>query len=130
MRRLRGYTYNRGLYRSRKGVILGVCRGLADYFDLNVFWIRIILLFMLVISGIWPMLLLYFIASLLMKPEPVKPIDTEEEKEFYDSYTESRQRAASRLNRRYHDLDRRIRRMEDVVTAREFDWDSKLNGEP
>jgi phage shock protein C len=129
MSRLRRYTYNRGFYRSRTGVILGVCRGLADYFDLNVFWIRIILLFMLVISGIWPTLLLYFIASLLMKPEPVKPIDTEEEKEFYDSYTESRQRAASRLKRRYQNLDRRIRRMEDVVTAREFDWDSKLNGE-
>jgi phage shock protein C len=129
MSRLRRYTHKRGFYRSRNGVILGVCRGLADYFDLNVFWIRIILLFMLVISGIWPMLLLYFIASLLMKPEPVKPIDTEEEKEFYDSYTESPQRAASRLKRRYHDLDRRIRRMEDVVTAREFDWDSKLNGE-
>jgi phage shock protein C len=129
MSRLRRYTYNRGFYRSRTGVILGVCRGLADYFDLNVFWIRIILLFMLVISGIWPVLLLYFIASLLMKPEPVKPVDTEEEKEFYDSYADSSQRAASRIKRRCHNLEKRIRRMEDVVTAREFDWDSKLNGD-
>ena len=30
----------RGLYRSRNGVILGVCRGIADYFDLSAFWIR------------------------------------------------------------------------------------------
>ena len=128
MSRLR-YRYNRGFYRSRSGLILGVCRGLADYFDLKVFWIRIVFLFMLVVSGIWPILLLYFIASLLMKPEPVKPIDTEDAKEFYDSYADSRQRAASRIKRRYHNLEGRIRRMEDVVTAREFDWDSKLNGE-
>jgi len=126
MSRLR---YNRGFYRSRRGLILGVCRGLANYFDLNVFWVRVVFLLMLVVSGLWPILLLYFIASLLMKPEPVKPIDTEEAKEFYDSYADSRQRAASRIKRRYHNLERRIRRMEDVVTAREFDWDSKLNGE-
>jgi phage shock protein C len=74
------------------------------------------------------MLFIYIVAALLMKPEPVRPLDTEEEKEFYDSYTDSRERAASRIKRRYHDLERRIRRMESVVTAREFDWDSKLNG--
>ncbi|HHP7233096.1 MAG TPA: PspC domain-containing protein, partial [Desulfobacterales bacterium] len=33
--------YQRGLYRSRNGVILGVCRGIADHFDFSVFWIRL-----------------------------------------------------------------------------------------
>jgi phage shock protein C len=122
------YVYNRGCYRSRRGVILGVCRGLAECFDLKVFWIRTIFVLLLLISGLWPMLFIYLIASLIMKPEPVRPLDTEEAKEFYDSYADSRQRAASRIKRRYHDLDRRIRRMEDVVTAREFDWDQKFNG--
>ncbi|MBP1742726.1 MAG: pspC [Deltaproteobacteria bacterium] len=31
-----------GLYRSRKGAILGVCRGIAEYFDFSVFWTRAI----------------------------------------------------------------------------------------
>ena len=123
-----GLRYNRGCYRSRKGIILGVCRGLADYFNLKVFWVRVIFLLLFLVSGVWPMLFIYIVASLLMKPEPVRPLGTAEEKEFYDSYTDSRERAASRIKRRYHDLERRIRRMEDVVTAREFDWDSKLNG--
>jgi phage shock protein C len=121
------YEYNRGFYRSRHGVILGVCRGLADYFDLKVFWIRVIFIFLLLVSGVWPMLIIYLIASLIMKPEPVRPLDSEGEKEFYDSYTDSRHRAASRIKRRYHDLERRIRRMEDVVTGREFDWHRKFN---
>lgn len=120
--------HTRGFYRSRDGVILGVCRGLADFFDLKVFWIRVIFLFLFIISGVWPMLVIYFVASLLMKPEPVRPLETEEEKEFYDSYTASRQRASSRLKRRFQNLDRRIQRMEDLVTAREFEWDRKFNG--
>jgi phage shock protein C len=62
-----------------------------------------------------------------MKPEPVIPIQTEGEHEFYDSYVHSRKGAAERLKRRYENLERRIRRMEHTVTAREFDWDRKLN---
>ncbi|MCJ7776670.1 MAG: PspC domain-containing protein, partial [Desulfobulbaceae bacterium] len=31
-----------GLYRSRNGIILGVCRGVAEYFDFSVFWARTI----------------------------------------------------------------------------------------
>jgi phage shock protein C len=115
-----------GLYRSRNGVILGVCRGIADYFDFSVFWVRVIAVLLLIFSGFWPVAILYFIAALLMKPEPVIPIDTDEDQEFYDSYIHSRKGAIDRLKRRYDNLERRIRRMEDTVTSREFDWDSKL----
>jgi phage shock protein C len=119
------YRTNRRLYRSRNGVILGVCKGLADYFNLNVFWLRIIAVLILILSGLWPVVGLYLLASLLMKPEPVRPFKTDEERDFYDSYVHSRQNAARRVRRRYENLDRRIRRMEDTVTAREFDWDRK-----
>ena len=121
------YRENRGIYRSRSGVIFGVCKGLAEYFDFNVFWIRMILIIFLLLSGLWPILGLYILAALLMKPEPARPFETEEEKEFYDSYVYSRPRASQRLKRRYENLERRIRRMEDAVTSREFDWDQRLN---
>ena len=126
MRRWR-HTYQGPLYRSRDGVILGVCRGVADYFNLKVFWVRVIMLALFLVSGIWPMVFIYLVASLLMKPEPIRPLETEDEREFYDSYTYSRARAVGRLKRRFQNLDRRIRRMEDTVTAREFDWERKLN---
>ena len=115
-----------GLYRSRKGIILGVCRGIAEYFDFSVFWARLITLVLLFFTGFWPILVLYFVAALLMKPEPVIPIETEEEQEFYDSYLHSHRGAADRLKRRYENLERRIRRMEDHVTSREFDWKNRL----
>jgi phage shock protein C len=116
-----------GMYRSRNGIILGVCRGIAEYFDFSVFWVRAIALILLFITGFWPITGLYFIAALLMKPEPVVPIQTEEEKEFYDSYTHSSKGAVDRLKRRYDNLERRIQRMEHTVTTREFDWEQRLN---
>jgi phage shock protein C len=126
MRRFEGILRG-GLYRSRNGVILGVCRGIAEYFDFSAFWVRAIAVGLLIFSGFWPVTILYFIAALLMKPEPAIPIDTDEEQEFYDSYVHSRKGAIDRLKRRYDNLERRIRRMEDTVTSREFNWDSKLN---
>lgn len=117
----------RGLYRSRNGIIFGVCRGVAEYFDFSVFWARIITVVLLFITGFWPLVGIYIIAALLMKPEPVIPIETEAEKEFYDSYTHSRRGAAQRLKRRYQNLERRIRRMEHVVTTPEFNWEKRFN---
>jgi len=116
-----------GMYRSRNGAILGVCRGIAEHFDFSVFWARAIALILLIFTGFWPIMGLYFIAALLMKPEPVLPIDTDEEQEFYDSYIHSRKGATDRVKRRFDNLDRRIRRMEHTVTAREFDWENRLN---
>ena len=115
-----------GLHRSRNGMILGVCRGIAEYFDFSVFWVRAIAVIFLFISGLWPITGLYFLAALLMKPEPVIPIETDEEQEFYDSYIYSRKGAVDRVKRRFDNLDRRIQRMEHHVTSREFDWEHRL----
>jgi phage shock protein C len=116
-----------GIYRSRNGVIFGVCRGMADHFDFSILWARVIAIIFLFVTGFWPAIGIYLIAALMMKPAPVVPIETEAEQEFYDSYANSRHLAARRIKRRYENLERRIRRMEHIVTAREFDWDEKLS---
>ena len=119
--------FHGGLYRSRKGIVLGVCRGIADYFDFSVFWIRAAVVILFFFSGLWPIAAIYFIMALWMKPEPVIPIQTDEEQEFYESYVHSRRGAADRLRRRYENLVRRIQLLEHTVTAREFDWENRLN---
>ena len=115
-----------GPYRSRRGIFLGVCRGLAEYFDFSVVWTRVIVLGFLLFSGIWPIAFLYLIAGLLLKPEPVVPFSSESDQEFYNSYSTSRPMAVHRLKRTYENLDRRLRRMEDKVTDKEFDWEQRL----
>lgn len=120
-------SYRNGIYRSRNGIILGVCKGLAAHFDFSVFWTRVIALIFLFIVGILPAIGLYLLAALLMKPEPVIPVVNPAEKEFYDSYTYSRQGAVQRLKRRFENLQRRIQRMEHIVTSSEYDWEDRLN---
>jgi phage shock protein C len=101
---------------------------LAEHFDFSVFWARAIAVIFLLFSGFWPAIGLYLVAALIMKPAPVIPIKDEAEQEFYESYTSSRHLAALRIKRRYENLEKRIRRMEHIVTAREFDWEERLNG--
>jgi phage shock protein C len=126
MRKVYSKFSREGIYRSRKGIIFGVCRGLAEHFDFSVFWARAIAVIFLFVSGFWPAIGLYLIAALLMKPAPVVAIENEAEQEFYNSYANSRHLAARRLKRRYENLERRIRRMEHMVTTREFEWENRL----
>ncbi|KJS01163.1 MAG: phage-shock protein [Desulfobulbaceae bacterium BRH_c16a] len=121
------YYKQGGIYRSRDGVFLGVCKGLAEYFDFSIFWVRMALVVMFIFSGFWPVIGVYLVAAFFMKPEPVKPIASEEEREFYDSYVNSPKSAAQRLKKKLQELDRRIRRMEDEVTGREYEWKRRFD---
>jgi phage shock protein C len=63
--------YSSGLYRSRRGLLFGVCRGIADHFDLSTFWIRVIVTVLFIATGFFPTVVLYILAALLMKREPI-----------------------------------------------------------
>jgi phage shock protein C len=120
------YEKQGGIYRSRNGVFLGVCKGIAEYFDFSVFWVRMLLVIVFIFSGFWPVIGVYLVAAFFMKPKPVKPIESEEEREFYDSYVHSPKTAAQRLRKKYEELERRIRGMEDKVTGREYEWERRF----
>ena len=126
MNRFERFRRGIGLYRSRNGVIFGVCRGIGEYFDFSVFWVRTITLVLLLFTGFWPIGALYLLAALIMKPEPVISIHSDDEQEFYDSYVHSSRQAVNRLKRKYQNLKRRVQRMEDIVTSPEFDWEDRF----
>ncbi len=114
-----------GLYRSRHGAILGVCKGLADYFNFKVFWVRVLAVVAFIFTGFWPAGILYLIMALIMKPAPVmRPMNADEE-EFYHSYADSRSMALGRVKRTFENLERRLHRLEDAVTSRDFRWNQR-----
>ncbi len=121
------YEKQGGIYRARDGVFLGVCKGIADYFDFSIFWVRMVMVIVFVFSGFWPVIGVYLVAAFFMRPKPVKPIESEEERAFYDSYVNSPKSAAQRLKKKFEELDRRIRRMEDEVTGRDHEWERRFN---
>ena len=115
-----------GLYRSRRGIICGVCRGIAEYLDFSVFWTRVIAVVILIVTGFWPVVGIYVLAALVMKPKPAVPLQNEAEEEFYNSYVSSRHTALHRLQRTFDRLDQRIQRLEGIVTTRDYDWERRL----
>ena len=118
----------RGLYRSRDGVILGVCRGVADYFDFSAFWIRAILIVVFIFTGFWPVIGIYILAAILMKSEPGVPGEKKSKSKYQCKYSRARRETSERIRRKWRHLEKRIRRMEDKVTSREFDWNNRFYG--
>jgi phage shock protein C len=118
------------LYRSRKGMILGVCQGLADYFNVSVSGIRITAVILFIFTGFWPVGALYLLAALIFKPRPrvvERPRYTETYEEQYDPHAETRGATLSQLKRTSDRLNERIQNMEDIVISREQDWDRRFN---
>ena len=113
-------------YRSRGGVVLGICQGFSDYASFPVFWIRVALIALALTTAFWPVAIAYIVVGILVKPEPVVPLETEEDQEFYDSYVSSRTMALKRLKQKFDLLDQRIQRMEDAVTKKDFEWEKKF----
>lgn len=121
-------AYGSGPYRSRNGIFFGVCRGLAEHFDFSVAGTRLLFIVVAVFTGFWPMLAGYLLAALLMKVEPMLPLSSEADAEFYESYVASRHMALLRLKRTYDHLEHRIQRLENTVTSRDYSWEQRLNG--
>lgn len=117
------YEQATGLYRSRRGVLFGVCRGVAEYFDIPVFGVRVITIIGFLITGLWPVGILYMAAALLMRPEPRFAWAPETEAPV-DAGGPG---VARRFHRAFQGLDRRLQRLESVVTDRERDWEDRLH---
>ena len=125
MRRYSPIT-GRKLYRSRDGVIFGVCRGVADYFDFSVFWIRVIMIGIFIATGFFPIIVIYILAALLMKAEPVMEFGGDAGHTGRKAYAYTGHDTAEALKRKWRHLEDRIRRMEDKVTSREYDWNNRF----
>ncbi len=115
----------RRLHRSDNRVIFGVCQGFADHFQLPVVWIRLGLIIAAVFtSGL--IAVAYFVAALIMKPKPAARDTEYYEEEFYDTDLTSRSLGLRRLKSRFDAIETRIRRMEDYVTNKSYDWERRF----
>lgn len=73
----------RTLYRDREnGLILGLCAGIADYFDLNTLLVRGIAVLALLLAPV-PVGLTYLVAGLLLRDRPLEMRDHHRERDFW-----------------------------------------------
>lgn len=114
----------------RRGWVAGVCVGLADFFDWNVKLIRILLIASFVISGFFPVGVIYLALWYLMDEGDVE--------DRGDAYRPQRRRgsdprpppaggpSSADLSGRFARLEQRLRNMEDCVTSSDFELRREL----
>ncbi len=120
------YGNRRGLYRARDGVFLGVCKGFADHLNLRVGWIRFFVIITALLTRAAPMVALYLIAAFLMRRGRGPSHESKKTRTQHRDCDRSFKGMAGRLKRRFENMEARLRRMEDAVTSREFEWDRKM----
>lgn len=116
----------RRFYRDRRrGMLFGVCAGIADYFGFDLKVTRILAVVALLLSP--PMtLLVYFGIALLIPYRPVEPSAPREDPAFRRAVRSSPQATMAEIRRRFQRLDSRLARMERYVTSPRFNLDREF----
>lgn len=118
-------AYFKGLHRiPERGVIAGVCAGIAEYFDWNVRLLRAILVVVFIFSGAFPILVVY--GALWYVMDPVSREDYERPFSEPASGTPTRPATMTDVKARFARLDERLRHIEECVTDKEFELRREL----
>lgn len=135
--------YHRNLYRNtEEGMIGGVCAGLADYFNLDKWLVRIIAVTALIFAG--SLTFVAYIAAWIMLNSPSaetrkqrkerrRARRREPEKYDDDDYApifetrQSRKRQLEHALSRFTKLEMRLRRMESYVTSPQYELHREIN---
>ncbi|TWB26505.1 envelope stress response membrane protein PspC [Nitrospirillum viridazoti] len=109
------------LYRNpRAGKVAGVCAGVADYFSVDAWLVRLGMVLGLVFF--FPATIIaYIVLAVVLKPQPQGLYESNEEEVFWRSVTTRPDQTLAGLRAKFRDLDREIGAMESAVASREFD---------
>ena len=108
------------LYRNRKrGILAGVCAGIADWTGFNLTALRVIVV-LLAIPFTPTIVIGYLLMALLVPVAPDNLYRDERDEEFWRETRRSPVDGVSTLNQRFKRLDQRLQRLEAWLTSREY----------
>jgi len=114
------------LYRNLdKAIIKGVCGGVADYFGVAPWLVRLGTL-ILFFSFTIPTVIVYFVLVKVVPPRPAGLYETSEEEAFWTRVRVEPAGMVSNLRRQFRDMEKRLRDVETFVTSREFRLDREI----
>lgn len=107
--------------------IAGVCRGVADYFDWKVQWVRVIVIAIVILTALFPVLLVYGVLWFVMdvgdlsKPDRPKWSDMPlaAARAAGTASTESANVSMRDIKERFTRLDERLRRVEEAALSKD-----------
>ncbi|MCX7019943.1 MAG: PspC domain-containing protein [bacterium] len=112
------------LYRSDDSVLFGVCGGIAEYFDLSSWGVRLVWV-LLMIPAFPIMLIGYVVLALLLKRRPLESAAPRGSAKAWNGEWTPRSEMLAGVQRRFDTLDQRLQRMESIVTSPAFDLENK-----
>ena len=114
-----GASPNR-LYRDGKDrLILGVCAGIARYFGINPWVVRILAILGLLMFTP-PTVIGYLILALMLPKAPERLYRTPDEERFWTNVRVDPSGSSSELRHRFRELEHRLRRIEAYVTSEAY----------
>lgn len=114
------------LYRNpERGLLFGVCAGLADYFGMRNWHLRALaVLFLMVFPP--QTVLLYLIAAVVMKRRPARLFRDPGEERFWRSVAGRPDRTLHGLRHKFRALEERLAGLERHVTSHEYTLDRQF----
>lgn len=114
------YNPNRLYKDQRRGRIMGVCAGIADYFDVRPSLIRLLAILSALMSGFFPALTVYLLLGFFLDNKPAEIAKNPEEEKFWRKARTKPEYTKVDLKNRYEDIEMRIRKMEAYMTSKQF----------
>ncbi|MDO6617845.1 MULTISPECIES: envelope stress response membrane protein PspC [unclassified Shewanella] len=123
----------RTLYRiPSSGKISGVCAGIADFFNLETWLVRVVVVSIFLLGGSGPVFIIYVALWMILD---IKPEDTTHAKGHKDIEVKKKvwqagepaKRALHDVNSQFYALEIRLQRLERHVTSDNFDLKREIN---
>ncbi|MEX6723239.1 envelope stress response membrane protein PspC [Parapedomonas caeni] len=101
----------------RNGKLMGVCAGFADYFGIDVMWVRVAVVLLTLFAGGWP-ILIYPIIGIVADAKPRELYDIPaDEQAFWRRVRTSPSVTIRDTRGSFRDIDRRLRDVEAYMTS-------------
>jgi phage shock protein C len=122
------YT-SRRLYRSRNGMLLGICQGIADWRDLPVFVVRLIFVVICLATAVAPCVIIYLLLGLIIPLEPRGAYrHSKADDNYYENFKKNGKATMDDIKNEFDNLKSRVNKMEDEATKdKESDWDNRFH---
>ncbi|NLS11410.1 envelope stress response membrane protein PspC [Vibrio sp. SM6] len=125
---------DRTLYRdSSRGMLSGVCAGIANYFNIEVWLVRIICISLTLLGGALITLLAYVALSFMLEPAPTEQSATAQHKQTHTLKNKPWQQGQSTealiatLEQDFERIEGQVQHLEAYVTSKRFQVDREFN---
>jgi phage shock protein C len=114
------------LYRdTERGILAGVCAGIADYLGVEPIVVRLVTVGGLIFF-LFPTILAYIALGVLLKPKPPALFRNSAEERFWRGVSTAPGDTFQQLKRKFDELEGRLRHMEGQVASGDFDLHRKF----